>query len=135
MLAAALSLTNCAKNEEFDITPEVKPSFELFANVDSRTTNDGMSTKWAAKDEINVFHAVAGTTAYVNDTPYSNNQGHPFVTADASGIFKGTAAISYLLQTRIQVTPTSVASLTRFRLRTATTVWLTSQARTIHSMA
>ena len=91
MLAAALSLTSCSKNEEVNFTPELKPSFELFANLESRTTNDGMSTKWAAGDEINVFHAVAGNEDYVNDTPYVDGAGTPFVT-DGTGTFKGTLA-------------------------------------------
>ncbi|MBE6192895.1 MAG: hypothetical protein E7139_03055 [Rikenellaceae bacterium] len=93
MLAAALSLTNCTKNEEANFTPEVKVPFELFANLESRTTNDGMSTKWANGDQINVFHAVAGTPDYVNDTPFveADNTGTPFVT-DGTGTFKGTLA-------------------------------------------
>ena len=82
MLAAALSLTSCSKNEEVNFTPELKPSFELFANLESRTTNDGMSTKWAAGDAINVFHAVATSDDYKSDGSFS--------TADASGLFKGT---------------------------------------------
>lgn len=81
MLAAALSLTNCTKNEEANFTPELKPSFELFANLDSRTTNDGIHTNWAAGDEINVFHAVANGTDYKSDGSFS--------TEDASGLFKG----------------------------------------------
>ena len=81
MLAAALSLTSCSKNEEVNFTPELKPSFELFANLESRTTNDGMSTKWAAGDAINVFHAVATSDDYKSDGSFS--------TADASGLFKG----------------------------------------------
>ena len=40
MLAAALSLTNCTKNEEANFTPEVKTPFELYANLESRTTNE-----------------------------------------------------------------------------------------------
>ena len=93
MLAAALSLTNCSKNEEVDFTPAPENTFELYANVESRTINDGMTTKWADGDQINVFHAVAGTTAYVNDTPYDEvaKEGNPFVT-DASGLFKGSLA-------------------------------------------
>ena len=84
MLAAALSLTNCTKNEEANFTPEVKPSFELFANLESRTTNDGMSTKWANGDKINVFHAEVNTANYKNDGSFS--------TEDATGLFKGTLA-------------------------------------------
>ena len=91
MLAAALSLTNCTKNEEVNITPEVKVPFELYANLESRTTNSGMSTLWANGDQINVFHAEEGSNAYVNDTPYVDGAGTPFVT-DATGLFKGTLA-------------------------------------------
>lgn len=91
MLAAALSLTSCSKNEEVNFAPEVKTPFELYANLESRTTNDGMETKWADGDQINVFHAVAGTAEYVHDTPYDEvaKSGNPFVT-DATGLFKGT---------------------------------------------
>ncbi len=90
MLAAALSLTNCTKNEEATFTPEVKVPFELYANMDdTRTTNNGLSTKWEANDEINVFHAVADSEDYVNDTPYVDGAGTPFVT-DGTGKFKGT---------------------------------------------
>ena len=81
MLAAALSLTSCSKNEEVNFTPELKPSFELFANLESRTTNDGMSTKWAAGDAINVFHAEATSDDYKSDGSFS--------TEDTSGLFKG----------------------------------------------
>ena len=93
MLAAALSLTNCTKNEEATFTPEVKVPFELYANMDdTRTTNADLSTKWEAGDAINVFHAVAGATeGYVNDTPYVDGAGTPFVT-DGTGKFKGTLA-------------------------------------------
>ena len=88
MLAAALSLTNCTKNEEATFTPEVKVPFELYANMDdTRTTNNGLSTKWAANDEINVFHAVAGkgaTEGYVNDGKFTTDNG--------DGKFKGSLA-------------------------------------------
>ena len=86
MLAAALSLTNCTKNEETNFTPEIKVPFEFYANMDdTRTVNDGMSTNWVAGDAINVFHAVAGATqGYVNDGSFS--------TDDESGLFKGTLA-------------------------------------------
>lgn len=86
MLAAALSLTNCTKNEEATFTPEVKVPFELYANMDdTRTTNNGLSTEWAANDKINVFHAVAGkgaTEGYVNDGKFTTDNG--------DGKFKGT---------------------------------------------
>lgn len=85
MLAAALSLTNCTKNEEATFTPEVKVPFELYANMDdTRTTNNGLSTKWEANDAINVFHAVADTEGYENDGK--------FTTENGDGKFKGSLA-------------------------------------------
>ena len=70
MLAAAFTLTNCAK--EID-TPVQEPEsfgypFEIIAStVDTKTVNDGMSTKWAAGDQINLFHAVGEMTDYENN--------------------------------------------------------------------
>ena len=67
MLAAAFTLTNCA--EEID-NPNQQPEingipFEIVASsVDTKTVNDGMSTKWENDDAINVFHAIAGGTEY-----------------------------------------------------------------------
>ena len=65
MLAAAFTLTNCTKEfENPSAEPEGVP-FEIVAStVDTKTANDGMSTKWVANDAINIFHAVAGTTTY-----------------------------------------------------------------------
>lgn len=65
MLAATFTLTNCTKEfENPSAEPEGVP-FEIVAStVDTKTANDGMSTKWVADDAINLFHAVAGTTTY-----------------------------------------------------------------------
>ena len=86
MLAAAFTLTNCA--EEID-NPAQQPEsagypFEIVAStVDTKTVNDGMSTKWAEGDQINVFHAVTDGTTYTNDKA--------FKVADVeSGKFTGT---------------------------------------------
>lgn len=67
MLAAAFTLTNCAKEIE---NPNEQPEttgypFEIVAStVDTKTVNDGMATKWDDNDEINLFHAVAGAQDY-----------------------------------------------------------------------
>ena len=37
----------------------------------TKTANDGMSTKWVEGDVINVFHAVEGTENYVNDNSFT----------------------------------------------------------------
>ena len=70
MLAAAFTLTNCAKEIDAPVQePEsVGYPFEIIAStVDTKTVNDGMSTKWAADDQINLFHAVCDGTDYKND--------------------------------------------------------------------
>lgn len=88
LMFAALTLTNCTKNEEENIVPETKgQAFELFANADTRTTIDGVATSWAADDALNVFHADAGTTTYTKDNKFS------IAEADVtSGRFTGTLA-------------------------------------------
>ncbi len=71
MLTAALSLTNCTK-EAAPSVPETKVPYTIYANApESRTTNDGLKTLWEANDQINVFHAKAGTTAYDDNTQFT----------------------------------------------------------------
>ena len=67
MLAAAFTLTNCAK--EIDAPVQEPESngypFEIIASTaDTKTVNDGMSTKWADGDKINLFHAVCDGEDY-----------------------------------------------------------------------
>ena len=86
MLAAAFTLANCAK--EID-APVQKPEsvgypFEIIAStVDTKTVNDGMSTKWADGDKINVFHALGESTEYVNDGAFT-------ISDVENGVFTGT---------------------------------------------
>ena len=93
---AALALPSCSQNEELDVTEVVKPSFELFANIDTRTVNNGLSTAWAEGDKLNVFHAVANEAEYVNDNAFTLD-----LENIATGRFEGslkeelTAAESY----------------------------------------
>jgi len=83
MLAATLTLTNCAKEIDTPAVTEGVP-FEIVAStVETKTVNDGMSTLWAAGDQINLFHAVAGTTTYSNDNNFTVNNVE-------TGLFKGT---------------------------------------------
>lgn len=80
LIAMAFSLTNCS--QEYDFATVEQNNFEIYAAA-SRTTNDGVNTLWAAGDAINLFHAVAGGTSYVNDGE--------FKLADATtGQFKGS---------------------------------------------
>ena len=93
LVAMVLNLTNCAQYEDVNTSVKVKGNFELYASI-SRTANDGLNTVWSAKDEINVFHAEAGTTNYLNDTPFladATQKQNPFVCNDAAaGYFLGT---------------------------------------------
>lgn len=86
--AAAMTLVSCAKEaDNFTAEEPIKDGgeFTIVANPATKTTIDGYQTKWAADDAINLFHAVAGSTTFVNDGE--------FTIADedlASGTFKGT---------------------------------------------
>ena len=86
MLAATFTLTNCAKEIEGSVQePEsVGYPFEIVAStVDTKTANDGMSTKWVEGDQINVFHALGESTEYVNDGAFT-------VSDVEAGVFTGT---------------------------------------------
>ena len=85
MLAATFTLTNCAKEIDAPVQePEsVGYPFEIIAStVDTKTVNDGMSTKWAAEDQINLFHAVCDSDDYKNNGVFE-------VKETESGNFKG----------------------------------------------
>ncbi len=87
MLAATFTLTNCA--QEIDNPNDVPSSgipFEIVAtSAETKTVNDGLNTKWVADDQINIFHAVAETNAYVADGAFT------VAEADvATGRFTGT---------------------------------------------
>ena len=87
MLAAAFTLTNCVKEIDSPVQePVAGYPFEIVANtVDTKTVNDGMSTKWASGDQINVFHALGDDTNYVNDGAFT-------VSDVEAGKFTGTIA-------------------------------------------
>lgn len=85
VVAAAMTLVGCA--EEID-QPNVDLGagvpFELTANtVDTKTVNDGLATKWAEGDVLNVFYAEAGATEYGSNCPFT-------VSDIESGLFTGT---------------------------------------------
>ena len=66
MAAAVIALSGCERFETAPLTEGV-PFTIGAANAELKTVNDGVMTNWAKNDAINVFHAVAGTTTYVND--------------------------------------------------------------------
>ena len=88
MAVAAFALFSCAKVETYVETPQDSKGipFEIVANASlTKTTNNGLSTEWAEGDAVNVFHAVAGTTDYINDGKFT-------VTDVVAGSFNGTLA-------------------------------------------
>lgn len=87
-MCLALSITDCRKELVDQTTPASEPNFELFAQpVTTKTANDGLDTKWVAKDAINVFHAEAGSTSYVSDNKFT-------VKDIETGRFDGTVSKS-----------------------------------------
>ncbi|MBR6306856.1 MAG: chitobiase/beta-hexosaminidase C-terminal domain-containing protein [Bacteroidales bacterium] len=88
--AAALTLVSCAKEINTPVVVEDPIQegipFEIVVNPQTKTTIDGLQTKWAAGDKINLYHAVAGSAAYVNDSEFTTE------STDASATFTGTLA-------------------------------------------
>ena len=69
---ATLSLTNCIK--ETQIAPETESvPYTLYANheADTKTVNDGLSTRWTEEDALNVFHTETGTEWYSENTKFT----------------------------------------------------------------
>ena len=85
LMLVALALTNCAKNDEIAVVEE--NNVNLYANVDARTTNNGLSTAWASGDALTVFYAVNGATTYSANTKFT-------VADAATGHFTGTATLA-----------------------------------------
>lgn len=84
LICLALTLTNCQKESIQQESPASETNFELFAHpVTTKTANEGLETKWVAKDSINVFHAEAGATTYVSDGKF-------IVKNTETGSFDGT---------------------------------------------
>lgn len=83
-LAASLSLTNCTEKIEGPIAPATPAGipFEISADISTKTTNDGLATKWATGDAINLFHAEADADGYVSDGEFK-------LDATCYGVFKG----------------------------------------------
>jgi len=76
-LAAALCLVGC--NKETDLAGNGRKVEIVLSDAQTRTVNNGLSTKWEAEDALNVFVAPAGTDTYssnaqfVVDNPETNN--------------------------------------------------------------
>lgn len=76
--AAALSLTNCSKIDPQTPSSEGMP-FEIVASTaETKTANDGLKTTWVENDDLNLFHAVAGSTAYGTNDQFTLVSGENF---------------------------------------------------------
>lgn len=86
-LAASLSLTNCTEKIEGPIAPATPAGipFEISADISTKTINNGLATKWAEGDAINLFHAEASTAEYVSDGEFK-------LDATRKGVFTGNLA-------------------------------------------
>lgn len=82
--AAVMAFAGCAQEiEQPEVPQQEGVAYELVAEVSTKTVNDGMSTKWAKDDALNVFFTEAGSDSYG-----SNNQ---FTIVDVEeGKFEGT---------------------------------------------
>ena len=93
MVAATLALVSCEKEKNLDtVAPgenvEAGVRFTLNLNPGTRTVIDGetLATSWASGDRVNVFHAVSGTSDYVNDGAFSFTSGSTFEGTLASAL-------------------------------------------------
>lgn len=91
MVLATLSLANCAKEADYQSKDNAKGDvpFELVASSPfTKTIIDGFNVSWkGGVDQVNVYHAEAGSTTYVNDGSFA------IAAADAAaGLFTGTLA-------------------------------------------
>lgn len=67
---AALSLAGCQRETEFTDSRDTK--MEIILNLEeSRTVNDGLSTRWVNGDVLSVTYAPARTTEYSQNTPFT----------------------------------------------------------------
>ena len=92
---AALAITNCTTKEIDSVDEAIAQKegvpFEIIALAgdETRTTVDGMNTSWESTDEINLFHAVAGETTYINDGVFTIDDTE---TGQFTGQFTGTSS-------------------------------------------
>ncbi len=77
LLVAALAFTSCSKDETNAPEESVNKSFSIVANLnDTKVTIDNaLKSSWEDGDQMNVFHAATGTTAYTNDKAFSYAEG------------------------------------------------------------
>lgn len=87
-LAVLLALAGCYKENDFE--PAVKGGpFEVLTDLNTRTVNEGMATKWEAGDGVNLFHSESGSSSFISDGKFT-------ISAEnlASNAFTGNLASS-----------------------------------------
>lgn len=91
--AGLLALTQCASIQEIEAPATPEGNFEVFAAPeDTRTVNEGQSTRWVAGDRFNLFHAAAGATSYVSDGAFTVDD---VQTGHATGTVKSLGGKTY----------------------------------------
>ena len=87
LCAMLLFAAACHKEEPVDPSQNGESlqdeKFVILLEPDAKTANNGLSTVWVEGDKVNVFHAEAGSEAYVNDGAFSFS---------GNNVFKGTLA-------------------------------------------
>lgn len=77
-------------NEYSAFVPEQENSeFALYLHHNTRTVNDGYSTKWVQGDKVNVFHTEAGTDNFINDGAFTYSAEDCFTGSLKADIKKG----------------------------------------------
>lgn len=92
-MLTALTLTNCVK-EKVANEPVAQKSvpFELAVGVDTKTTTaDGVTINWAEGDNLNIFHAEAGSTTYSKNDEFTFDEGTNFTGSLQDGALTADA--------------------------------------------
>lgn len=87
-LAVLLALAGCYKENDFEPAVKGEP-FEVLTDLNTRTVNEGMATKWEAGDGVNLFHSESGSSSFISDGKFT-------ISAEnlASNAFTGNLASS-----------------------------------------
>lgn len=84
LLTLTATLISCSKHEHASL---YETSREMIVYVstssETKTTNDGLSTRWAESDRISLYHSESGSNEYVMDNAFS-------VIDPTTGKFQGT---------------------------------------------
>ncbi len=91
LLMAGLAVFSCRTDEMETPNPEAPLAGEKIvlhlSTAETKTANEGLKTSWVEGDAVAVFHALAGTTNYVNDGKFT-------ITSPDTGLAVGTAGAS-----------------------------------------